>query len=193
MTALVFKKLGLHFWSRILIFFTAVFLLHMIVKVVSIFLISESVIFDAGRIFWMQLFSVQVIPTVIAYALLIGIAYVQFVKAGRIMNMLHARDIETERSKTTVETMQKLTACMSEYIAQNNNMILAWIAHRKDKGESAPQIIEEASSKISGVIGTFSEISFTIPYNSTVQSPDRYCEILREKLEHLEVQSQKAV
>lgn len=193
MTALVLKKLGLHFWSRILIFFSAVFLLHMVVKIFTIVLVSESAVFDAGRIFWMQLFSIQVIPTIIAYAFLIGIAYVQFVKAGRIMNMLHVKDIEAERSKTTVESMQKLTACLSEYIAQNNNMILAWIAHRKDKGESTPQIIEEASSKISGIIGTFSEISFTIPYNSTVQSPDRYCEILREKLEQLEVQGQKAV
>jgi len=49
MTALIFKKLGLRFWSRILLFFTAVFFLHMIVKVITIFLVSESVIIDAGK------------------------------------------------------------------------------------------------------------------------------------------------
>jgi len=74
----------------------------MIVKVITIFLVSESVIIDAGKVFWMQLFSIQVIPTIVAYSLLIVIAYVQFGKAGRILNMLHVKDVDAERSKTTV-------------------------------------------------------------------------------------------
>jgi hypothetical protein len=109
------------------------------------------------------------------------------------MNKLHIKDVEAERGKTAVETMQKLTAYMSEYIAQHNNMILAWIAHRRDKGELAPQIVETASSRIAGAIGTLSEISFTIPYDTNVTDPDRYYEILRERLEHIEIADRKAV
>lgn len=193
MKRLTFKQLGFHLWTKVMVFIGAVFLLHTIVKFATIFIISGSGIAEAGRVFWVQLFSIQMIPTVLAYAVLAGVAYVQFIKAGRAIDLLSKKDIEAERGRATVETFQNLTAYMSEYIARHNNDILAWIAHKKDKGEHVPHAVETASNKIAGAMGALSEISFVLPYDKGAPDPMKYYELLRNKLETSSVAVQEAV
>jgi hypothetical protein len=193
MKPFAFRTFNLRIWSRVVLLLASVFVVHTIVKVITILLISGSGIIDAGSVFWMQLFSIQMIPTIIAYSLLAGVAYIQFLKAGRIMNQLHEKDVEAERGKATTETLQKLTAYMSEYIALHNNNILAWIAHKKDKGEHVPHLVEDASVKIAEAMGALSEISFILPYDNETPDPNRCFEILKERLEQPGIQDKKAV
>jgi hypothetical protein len=193
MKGLTFKQLGFHLWTRVMVFIAAVFLLHSIVKLITLFLVSGSGIGEASRMFWLQLFSIQMIPTVLAYAVLAGVAYIQFIKAGRAIDLANKKDLEAARGKATVETFQNLTAYMSEYIARHNNDILAWISHKKDKGEHVPQTVENASTSIAGAMGALSEISFVLPYDKEAHDPMKYYELLRSKLDHASMTEQKAV
>ena len=193
MGRLTFRQLGFRMWTRVMFFIGTVFLLHTFVKLVTIFLVSDAGLVEATHLFWVQLFSIQMIPTVIAYAVLAGAAYIQFIKAGRAIDQLNKKDLEAERGRATVETFQNLTAYMSEYIARHNNDILAWVAHKKDKGEHVPHMIENASTRISGAMGALSEISFVLPYDKEPPNPQRYYELLREKLEQPELAVERAV
>lgn len=171
------------FWVRAALFFCAVFVVHALVKTVTLYIASGLGIINIGRDFWFQLFSLQMIPAIIAYGILAGIAYAQFVKVGRIMNRIHTKDMEMERGKATVETMQKVTAYMAEYISHYNNEILTWVSKKKQKGEDVPQAVALSSNRIAEAMGSLSEISFILPYDKSDTDPARYIDILKNRLE----------
>jgi hypothetical protein len=181
------------FWTRVVLFSAAVLLIHGFVKALTIYLAPDLGMFNVGREFWIQLFSIQMFPTIAAYVILASIAYFQFVKVGRIMNHLHAKDIEMERGKATVETMQKVTAYMAEYISIHNNEILTWISKKREKGDIVPRAVEVSTSKISEAMSALSEISFIMPYDKTETNPSRYIDILKERLDGIATVEKQAV
>jgi hypothetical protein len=181
------------FWMKAALFLCAVIVVHGLVKILTMYIASGLGIIHVSRDFWMQLFSIQMIPTIAAYGLLAGIAYFQFIKVGKIMNRMHRKDMETAQSSATVETMQKMTAYMAEYITLHNNQILAWASKKKEKGESVPHAVEISSARISEAMRALSEISFVMPYDREQTDPGRYMDILKNRLSGYQTEGKEAV
>ncbi|HPQ52692.1 MAG TPA: hypothetical protein PK253_05535 [Spirochaetota bacterium] len=115
---------------------------------------------------FIQFFSMQMVPTIIAYGVLITTIYYLYQKAKSSIMKLNDQEIQREREKAIVQTSQKLTSMMVEYISSYNNEIKSWIQHRNEKGQQPPVKIVNASDKIGKALKVLSELSFLMPYGS---------------------------
>lgn len=129
---------------------------------------------------FIQFFSMQMVPTIIAYGVLIATIYFLYQKAKSSILKLNDQEIQREREKAIIQTSQKITSMMAEYISAYNNEIKNWIRYRKGKGQQPPVTIVEASDKIGKALHVLSELSYIMPYdirnNYTIEDYTAYLE-----------------
>lgn len=142
---------------------------------------NSTMMFDYGL--FIQFFSMQMVPTIVAYGVLIATIYYLYQKAKLSILKLNEQEIQREREKTIVQTSQKITSMMAEYISTYNNDIKSWITHRREKGQQPPVKVVDASEKIGKALRILSELSFIMPYGtSNNYSIDDYTAFLERNL-----------
>ena len=143
---------------------TVTFIVYGFSQYIGLSILKKNLFLNLDEKLAHQLFSSQMIPTMIVYAALITTIFILYNKAKKIISIIHENEIRIEREKAVVQTSQRITGMMSEYISVYNADIKEWIEERKERGQQPPSKIVNANMKISMALNALTEASFLLPY-----------------------------
>jgi hypothetical protein len=171
------------FGKNILIIALGTFFVTLFVKAVSLAILTRDVMNLMSIKMLMQLFSLQMLPNLIAFGFLIAAVYYLYQKTRKNMLHIHENEIELEREQVVLTMLQRITGLMAEYISAYNGEITQWIENRKKNGSQPPERIVTANRNISIALETLTKVSFVMPYmKGEKNSLDSYTDYLEEKL-----------
>ncbi len=162
------------------------FMLHFTVQALTLVFLREKAELVFSARFFEQLFSLQALPNLITYLLLLLVVLWLFRRTRSIIEGLNREQLKRERDRAVLETSQRLTGTVIESLARNNNDIQYWIASKRMKGERVPRKVEEPSRRISHTLALLSEVSFLRPYNGADSDLDSFTSHIEEKLQDIE-------
>jgi hypothetical protein len=114
-----------------------------------------------------------------AYGFFSLLVYILWKKLKGAMILACEREIQCERDRETIESLQRITGLLAEYISGHNAEILRWVEYQKGKGRQVSQRVEEASRKISHALASLSEIAYVYPFGD---HPSGYLDELEDAL-----------
>jgi hypothetical protein len=133
--------------------------------------------------FLLRLLSLQIIPSAVAYALLIAASCYLFRKSKRAMIRLAESEILAQREQAVIQTSQRITSMMAGYITQHNGRIQEWVEERRANGHQPPKRVDDASRKIGLALRALTEVSYILPYTgSGSRDVDYYVDHLEHNL-----------
>lgn len=159
---------------------------YVFVQIISLSIMEKKLhlLFDQALLLY--LFSYQMIPPFIAFMVLTASVYFLYYKAKKTMELLHAKEIQSEKEKAALDAVQTVTAMMIDYVAGYNAEIKDWLERKKDKGDQIPTKVAAASKKISLAMQAMSELSYVNPYLAPQQVPVKsYAENLEQRLKEI--------
>lgn len=162
------------------------FLLHFIVQALTLVFLREKADLVFSARFFEQLFSLQALPNLITYLVLLIVVLWLFRRTRTIIEGLNREHLKRERDRAVLETSQRLTGTVIEALARNNNDIQSWVASKKMKGERVPKKVEVPSRRISHTLALLSEVSFLRPYNGAEGDLESFTSHIEEKLQDIE-------
>ncbi len=162
------------------------FMLHFTVQALTLVFLREKAELVFSARFFEQLFSLQALPNLITYLLLLLVVLWLFRRTRSIIEGLNREQLKRERDRAVLETSQRLTGTVIESLARNNNDIQSWIASKRMKGERVPRKVEVPSRRISHTLALLSEVSFLRPYNGADSDLDSFTSHIEEKLQDIE-------
>jgi hypothetical protein len=173
------------FGKNILFVSFGTFIIHLVVKAMSLAIMSRDFFAVMNIKFFIELFSLQMIPNIISYGFLIAAVYYLFQKTRDNIEKIHENELQIEREQAVRNTMQKVTGIMAEFISSHNSEITRWIDDRRRSGQQPSERVVEANRKIGIALETLSNVSFVLPYmKEGHEDPERF---LQEKLLAIEV------
>lgn len=102
----------------------------------------------------------------------------------------HRKELVLQKNKIVIDTFQKLTMMIANNITLQNAEIIKWVNERKEKNESAPDVLIKSSRVIGESLHILSEVSFVSPYVADAETDvDMYLELLKEKLSKVNIES----
>ncbi len=137
---------------------------HMIVMVVDYFLMIKPFELNLHENFPGSMFSIPMIPMLVAYGLLSLIIYCLWEKNKKAVLLAREKELKSENFETVLKSMQRLTGLMAEHIASQNSEIMNWIELRKKKGQPVSKKVETSNKNIATALQSLSELSFVYPY-----------------------------
>ena len=137
---------------------------HMIVMVVDYFLMIKPFELNLHENFPGSMFSIPMIPMLVAYGLLSLIIYCLWEKNKKAVLLAREKELKSENFETVLKSMQRLTGLMAEHIASQNSEIMNWIELRKKKGQPVSKKVETSNKNIATALQSLSELSFIYPY-----------------------------
>ncbi len=156
---------------------------YVLVQLISISIMERKIHYLIDEKALMYLFSYQMIPTFLVFAILIASVYYLYQRTRKAMLLLSEAEISREREKAAVEATQSVTAMMIGYVSLYNAEIKDWIEKKREKGEQPPVRVERAHDKISHAMETMSEVSYLLPYvNTGASSLENYRSALEQRL-----------
>ena len=107
--------------------------------------------------------SINLLPTIAFYFLIITVMY--FISKRAKIRIAEQSRIAIEKAKqeATIETLQKLTALITDQVSRPNAELQQWINNRKKMGK-APERVENASRDISRALEKLTWASYVMPY-----------------------------
>ena len=148
---------------------------HLLVMCIDYFLIITP--FPDLRVdFPAVVFSIAMIPMIVAYGLLSAAIYFLWQKQKRSMLLAREAALEREKIDALLQSMQHVTSLLAEHIAHHNSEVLSWICQKKLKGQTVSEKIERPSNKIAAALHALTETSFVAPFAGVV------LELLAQKL-----------
>ncbi len=169
------------FFKDVLIIGTGSLLLFGIVQFFSLSILKNKGYIDFDSSFFIQLLSLQMIPSLIAYILLVSFIFYLYRRTKKILSVLRENEIMIEREQAVIQTLQKVTGIMGEFISTQNSNIKDWIEKKYAKGEQVPLKVEESSMNIGRAMDTLSKMSFLTPYldKTSVRNIEDYTQYLQ--------------
>ncbi len=151
------------FFYNILFVFAGAFVLHLSVRVVTLAYFKSGKHFDIHSIDLLKIYSMDMLPNIISYSLLLMMVYSLFLKTKRMMQTINYNEIKKEKDRAVLSVTQELAGVIVDSISESNNEIIEWVERRKNAGK-APEDVERASHRIAQILKAFSETSFMLPY-----------------------------
>ena len=156
----VFMFLG----KAILVFFAGAVVFHMIVMLIDYFLMIKPLNLNLHENFPGIMFSVPMIPMLVAYGFLSLVIYCLWEKTKKAVLLVREKEFQRENVEAVLKSMQRLTGIMAEHIASHNSEIMSWVEFRKKQGRAVSQKVESSNKKIAIALQSLSEMSFVYPY-----------------------------
>ena len=95
----------------------------------------------------------------------------------------HQKELVLQKDRVIIDTFQKLTMMIVNNITVQNAEIIKWVNDRKEKNETAPDVLVRSSRVIGESLQILSEVSFVSPYiPDASEDVDTYLELLEKKL-----------
>ena len=116
-----------------------------------------------------------------AYGFFSLLVYILWKKLKRTMLLACEKEIQCKKDRETIESLQRITGLLAEYISVHNAEIMKWVEFRKQKGQQVSKRVEEASRKISLALNSLSEIAFVYPFT---ENPPEYLKELENVLKN---------
>jgi hypothetical protein len=116
-----------------------------------------------------------------AYGLFSLLVYILWKKLKRTMLLACEKEIQCKKDRETMESLQRITGLLAQYISVHNAEITKWIEFRKQRGQQVSKRVEEASRKISLALTSLSEIAFVYPFT---ENPPEYLNDLEGALKN---------
>jgi len=156
---------------------------YLMVQIVTLLIMKNRIELLLDYQLFIRLFSFQMIPTLVSYGVLIAAMYYLYRKTKRVMTRLHENELQRERDRAVVQTSQKLTGVMVQYISRYNAELREWVRKKIDKGEQPPAPVVRASDYIAKTLYALSELSFVVPYGAIdSHTVDEYARYLERRL-----------
>jgi hypothetical protein len=99
-----------------------------------------------------------------AYGLFCLSVYLLWNKLKKAMLSACEKEIQCEKNRAVIESLQRITGLLAEHISVHNAEIREWVELKKEKGEQVSKRVEQASQKISIALRSLSEMAFVYPY-----------------------------
>lgn len=139
--------------------------IHFTVMGLDYFIIRQPLNVSPGNDFIQSIFSLALLPVLIAYALLLFLAINAWRNMKEAMIQAHEKDLEKERNTAVLNTAQQLTATIVAHLANHNAKIMGWVERRRLNNQKVPPEIEDASSQIAESLRMLTEVTFVLPYS----------------------------
>jgi hypothetical protein len=99
-----------------------------------------------------------------AYGLLCLFVYLLWNKLKKAMLSACEKEIQCEKNRAVIESLQRITGLLAEHISVQNAEIRQWVEFKKEKGKQVSKRVEQASQKISLALNSLSKIAFVDPF-----------------------------
>jgi hypothetical protein len=106
-----------------------------------------------------------------AYALFSLLVYILWNKLKKAMLSACEKEIQCEKNRAVIESLQRITGLLAEHISVHNAEIMEWVELKKGKGQQVSKRVEQASQNISIALRSLSEMAFVYPYT---ENPVQY-------------------
>jgi len=116
-----------------------------------------------------------------AYALFSLLVYILWNKLKKAMLLACEKEIQCEKDRAVIESLQRITGLLAEHISVHNAQIVEWLEFKRQKGEQVSKRVEQASQKISIALCSLSEMAFVCPYTD---NPSQYWSELENAIEN---------
>jgi hypothetical protein len=161
------------FFKKFVFITTGLVILYMLGHAASFFIFnkSESSILEATVInntFFSNMVSISII-----YFLIIVVAFCLYRKTKKNMLRELNKNLDSVRERAVLQTTQKISALMIQYISSYNAEIQQWLMQKQEQGRM-PEVVAEASKNISAALLNFSRLAFIMPYLDKNFSSDEY-------------------
>jgi hypothetical protein len=114
-----------------------------------------------------------------AYGLFSLLVYILWNKSKKAMLLACEKEIQCEKDRALIESLQRITGLLAEHISVHNAQILEWLEFKKQKGQQVSERVEQASQNISLALNSLSKIAFVYPFGD---DPPEYLNQLEEAL-----------
>lgn len=162
--------------AKPVIVFTGVgILVHMMVMFLDSYLLMQPLYLDLRGNFIGSIFSIPMIPMMVAYGIFSVIVLLLWVKKKKALLAAREKDMQREKAEAVLKSMQRITAIMVQHLAIHNAEIMHWIELRKRHGRPVAPKLESSNKKIAQALQSLSEVSFVFPY--TENGPERVGDI----------------
>lgn len=142
---------------------TALVIVLVIIDALSLSLLAGTGKIDAKRDMFLYLFSVNILPLLLGYLVIMAFLYYLFrMTRSRILQANEA-EVATARKEATITTLQKMTGMVAERLVVPNSELQRYIAVKKRKGQ-APLALEIASRRISETVQQLTWMSYVLPH-----------------------------
>ena len=133
-------------------------------------------------------FEPAMLPMAVSFSLFGGITGLLIGIIADRRNRLYAAELENEKKKAALETLNRLMVTLSHYLL-NANTVIGGMVRRSRRDEAAVQasldIIEEEAKKIDAVIRSLKEITEIRTADYTTSGKDLMIDIVKNIEEHL--------
>jgi hypothetical protein len=99
-----------------------------------------------------------------AYGLFSLLVYLLWNKLKKVMLAACEKEVQCEKNRAVIESLQRITGLMAEHISVQNAEIMKWVELKKEKGQQVSKRVEQASQNISIALRSLSEMAFVYPY-----------------------------
>lgn len=152
------------YWKNIVSVAAIIFIIHSLVEIISIYVMEKHSVISVDKGFLIHLFSIEVVPNLIAYIVLFAIMFFLYNRIKWMMMILNNHEVKMAHKEGEIESAQQITGVLIEEIAVWNAQIKEWILFRRSKGQEPPAKVEQANQKIEQALKSMSENSFVEPY-----------------------------
>lgn len=173
------------FFYRIIFVFLGTSILHLFVRIITLVYFKSGQAFDMGSFHLIKIYSIDMVPNLFAYAILLMVVYSFFVKTRRAIEKENDTQIQVEKEKSVIMSSQEITGLMVESISECNNDIKEWLERRRSAGK-APGEIDTANRKISAILEAFTASMFLDPYIDDSASGKNRIDELKGKLRDIQ-------
>lgn len=115
----------------------------------------------------------HMISILVIYFLILFIVFLLYRKTKTIMLKEYNKNLDVVRERAVLQTTQKLSALMIQYISSYNAEIQQWLMHKQEQGQM-PDVVAQASKNISTTLLNFSRLAFIMPYLDKNFNSDEY-------------------
>jgi len=159
---------------------------HIAVMLLDYYLVKKPLYINLQKDFVGSIFSFPMIPIMGVYGLFLLVIYFLWQRLKKAILLAHEKEVQSEREKAILESMQRITGIVSEHISAHNAEIMKWVGFRKKQGQQVSEKVEQASKKIATALQSLSEIAFVSPYTDNMpKDVGEIEEILQNKLEKI--------
>lgn len=167
-------------------------MVHFAVMLLDLFLVGKSLILNLEKDFLGTVFSFPMIPVLTAYILFFVIILYLWKKMKKALLLAHQREIESERERVALDTIQRFTTLIAEHITIHNAEILKWIEFRKQQGQQVSEKVEYSSKRIASALTALTELAYVVPYTQSPPVDTREIEsLLQDRLSDDSVDKRK--
>lgn len=175
------------FFKDFIVISSSSIMVYIVARFVGLAIINRQTANISFSDLFLKLFSTSMFPVLFSYAVIIFIAYSLYKKTKKAMIILHEQELKKEKEKAIIQTSQKLSALMIQYISGYNSEIQKWLMLKKEQG-SMPQVVAEASSNINQTLQNFSRLAFIAPYAKvTAENAESHTTYLNTSLKQIEL------